>query len=349
MSIFLSAPPRARQTAPIGTARSRASLPLELAWKWHASIMTVVTLGLVLASGSVTRLSGMAEIVLLTVSVALLGVPHGALDHLIARPHLRPLLRAAWMPVFLIAYLSGVGLVLLAWQSASVITLTAFLIVSVYHFGEGDVVASRYTGTGELPLMILWRGLLVIGLPIAHHVGVISHIFAALLPGILETHLLVVVTEVSRGISPLLAVTGLAALTIALRPAPVDMRRLRLWDAFESLALFALFWVAPPLVALLVYFCGWHSLRHTLHLAAELGEGDVRAGSRVFLWHALPLTVATLTLAALGYIFAGGAQIGTEVVLLRIVFYGLSALTLPHMFLLAWSHTHAPSGDRSRK
>jgi len=326
--------------APGGLPDNHVSLSLDRVWKNHAALMTVITIAAALGHGSAGQFSGAVQAVALIACVALLGVPHGALDHLAARPYLQPLFKRAWLPVFLTVYLSAALLVAVSWRFASVGTLVTFLVLSVYHFGDGDVVPARYASAIERVVQILWRGLAVIALPIIRHSNETARIFVILLPDVSPEEVERLVATARTVGAPLLVALGLAALFVALRPAPPQLRRLRLWDAFEGYAIAALFWVAPPLLAFLIYFCGWHSPRHALHLASDLGEGNIRKGAVAFLWNSLPLTAATLILAVLAYGHLRGAHVSVEAGLLRLTFYGLSALTLPHMVGIAWQRAH---------
>jgi Brp/Blh family beta-carotene 15,15'-monooxygenase len=86
---------------------------------------------------------------------------------------------------------------------------------------------------------------------------------------------------------------------------------LRAWrvDAAET-ALLALFFVlVPPILAVGLYFCLWHAVRHILRLGA-LGHSTLRQFSR----DAAPITAISL---------------GMYLVL-------LSALTLPHVVIVSW-------------
>lgn len=106
---------------------------------------------------------------------------------------------------------------------------------------------------------------------------------------------------------------------------------------FELVLTTAVFTLLHPLVAFFLYFSFIHSVRHLAELgAARFPKSAARAG-RWLMRESLPFTVATLGFAALGW-FAFGRSVSFDEGLIRILFRGLSALTVPHMILVGWWH-----------
>ena len=105
----------------------------------------------------------------------------------------------------------------------------------------------------------------------------------------------------------------------------------------ELLLTTAIFAVFHPLAAFLLYFSFVHSVRHIADLgAARFPESAARA-RRWLLLESLPFTATTVLLATLAW-FLFAQSIDFNEALLRIIFWGLSALTMPHMILTAWWH-----------
>ncbi len=109
--------------------------------------------------------------------------------------------------------------------------------------------------------------------------------------------------------------------------AAVEARRDALTGA-EIAALGILAAVAPPLIAFATFFCAMHSPRHILRTADY--ASDV---SKPLLW----ATGFAPMLLVLGMVAAAWLHFGSVPVddrLLRIMFIGLAALTVPHMVLV---------------
>ena len=248
-------------------------------------------------------------------AVVLIGLPHGALDGAIAI-HLGFARRAVSFLSFLLLYVGMSALVVGAWLLAPTACLFAFLIISLLHFGAGD--ARHGTGWLRSAEVIAHGGLVIAGISQMHRPEV-DVIFGYLTGQ--DTMLL------WQGIDILTAVVG-AALIVCLAQA-LWYRKWRS-TAAELGALALLFAMVPPLVGFAVYFCCVHSARHISGILGALR----REMSRL----AMINQAAAFTLASW---VAGGlaiwwfADIGDpQPVVMRVVFIGLAALTVPHMILV---------------
>nr|WP_255525876.1 Brp/Blh family beta-carotene 15,15'-dioxygenase [Frigoribacterium sp. CG_9.8] len=253
------------------------------------------------------------QIGVLGVLVATLGLPHGALDPLIAR-------RAGlWKTPFGLAgfnlgYVAMVALVVGVWLVAPTASLIGFLLVSGIHFGADwnlgrSVVVRSFTGVGLLTLPAF-----------AHH-DEVAGIYRTLAgPGG------VIVADVQTWLGPVAIAAMLLGAAFALRRRPTD--------ALEILLAATLAIVAPPLVFFVLYFCALHSARHLRHGFAEERGGGRTAALILVVYTVVPIVaVGVLTAIFAGDFAPGGALAGDWII--RLVFIGLAALTVPHMVVIA--------------
>lgn len=264
-----------------------------------------------------------------------LGVPHGAVDHLtLARP-LRPRTRALGAAAYVGTAAIAAALVLLAPAPAFVVVLA----LSVWHFGSGDVEAGReLRGAQEQPRAVRGAHLLALGavpvlLPLTSPAALAT--VAALEPRLVPV-LGTWTTELVRAAVLVLSATVLAAL--------IAMRRRA--EAAELASLVAVALAAPPLVAFAVYFAAWHALRHTLRLAVVDGRVD-RGRLRVVVRDGAPalLVAAVLVLAAL---VVGGTSVAPAA--LWTVLAAVWGLTVPHMLLVsAFDRRRRAGTDRAAR
>ena len=100
--------------------------------------------------------------------------------------------------------------------------------------------------------------------------------------------------------------------------------------ATELSALFLLFLVAPPLLGFAVYFCFVHSYRHFSSMRGVLQTtvSSLRITQTTVVFSLLTWAVGLVALAQLS------STVGVEPALLKVVFVGLAALTVPHMILV---------------
>ena len=265
---------------------------------------------------------------------AALGIPHGAVDHLVpwwwgavdprGRSR-RP--TTARLAMFAGAYAAVAAVALVAFVIAPTPTLAAFLVLSAVHFGRGEVVTCAERAGRRVPTasddwsLALAHGGVVVGLLLWARPRDTGPLLSGLSPRLAETALAARLPGLL-----LVAVGVVAALTVLLR----GRRHL---EAVELALLAATFTLAPPLAAFGVYFGLWHSLRHTgrlLDLArgaagsdrTDDGPGWSTAGRVLARAAAVPAAVALL--AVLGLWWArdlAGLQAEVGVLL---------ALTFPH-------------------
>jgi Brp/Blh family beta-carotene 15,15'-monooxygenase len=300
----------------------------------HALLAPVLTVAIAAAHLAGGLPSGV-ELLILVVAVTLFGLPHGALDYLSGRRLLHETFRSWWFVPFGVLYIGLAAAVVAAWLLAPLASLLIFLLVSAAHFGAGDVQHELAIGAGGrfsvagAAFEAVGRGSLVL-VPLLHfHPEAASALFAHLVPMSAQ--------EMSGTITaftpPLFALSG-SVLSV------IMAHHLGGWAegnathgrvALEIAALATLFALAPPLVAFVVYFCFWHSFRHSLRQAAELDPSSPHAALRAFVRRAGPTTAAAFLIGAAGYGLLGAPSSDAKII--QVLFVGLSALTAPHIVL----------------
>jgi Brp/Blh family beta-carotene 15,15'-monooxygenase len=248
------------------------------------------------------------QIAAIAILAAVLGMPHGALDPLIAR-RLGLWRTSLTFAAFNLGYTAVAAAVVGLWLLAPVPSLVAFLLISAAHFG------SDWNRERPLALRFL-TGAALLSLPSLRDQDAVADLYVTLAGDGAGA-----VAAAQAALGPLLLVGLAVAAVIAARRAP--------HEAFELLGAAALALLAPPLMFFIVYFCALHSARHLREgFREENGHG----------WSLTLLVVAAYTLAPLA--LAAAFLVGTagtaalDEQLLRVVFIGLAALTVPHMALV---------------
>ena len=252
------------------------------------------------------------QIPLLLALVTVLGLPHGALDPFVARAAFG-LTDRAGMAAFLSLYAALAGLVAVLWWLAPFEMLLLFLAISALHF------SLDWRSAAPWPLRILLGGAVIV-LPCLNHAAEVAEIFRLLAD---DTR--------TEGVIGLLSAVA-PAWALALTAGSVWLLRRAAWAACEGIVLVAAGLLLPPLLFFVLYFCGLHSPRHLIDTAIELGFRSFAPVLRA----ALPATLATVAAAVFVY---QQLELGApSAALLKIVFIGLAALTVPHMLLIELSH-----------
>lgn len=278
-----------------------------------AAVLAIVWFGSGIAAPPLT-----AQVLVLGGLAAVLGLPHGALDPLIAR-RIGMWRSAPGFATFNLVYLASVAGVIGLWLLAPVPSLVVFLVISAAHFGSDWNTRSPWW-------MRVTTGVSLLSLPAVGHTTEVAALYETLASG-------------GGAVASAQAVTGVVAL-VGMTVAAVVAARSRVSDGVEIILVAALALVAPPLVFFAIYFCALHSARH-------LREGfrEERGAGRVAIAVTIVYTVVPIVAVA---VFLAVGQIGPafDAALLRIVFIGLAGLTVPHMILVALSERRARAGGR---
>lgn len=282
----------------------------------------------------------------LAASLLLFGLPHGAVDHLApSQAAGRPVTRRAMGAVGGLYLLLG-GAYAALWAVAPVVAAALFVVLTWVHWGQGDLYALDVLGSDHLDGRGVRLGTLVVrgGLPMLvpllrfpDRYRSVVDAWVALFGRDLHAAWLTA-PHVRLGLG--VAFAALTAGTLA-----VGYRRggSRAWrrDAAETLLLWGYFLVVPPLVAIGVYFCVWHSLRHIARLAsvderaraALAHNGPLAALGRTGR-NAVPLTVVSVCLLVGFGVVVGVGREPPALAALYLVF--IAVLTLPHVVVVAW-------------
>lgn len=274
--------------------------------RWGFPLATLWTLAWVWALPDLmphtVQMLGLALVVLL------LGLPHGALDPWLAQSlKWQDSARQRW--VFNAVYgLLSVSVVV-AWVFFPVLCLGVFLLISAWHF----------SGDWDANLPWVWRralGALLLLMPVGFHTQEVAVLFAHLSG------------EGGAALAHGLALpAGALALGMVLIASAATAQRQ--WAlVIELLLLVLLAFAAPPLVYFALYFCLLHSPRHMAHVFRREPPAAHRQLLRTMGVYTF-LTLLGLTVMALLYRAAP-----LDTVLMRVVFIGLAALTVPHMLLI---------------
>ncbi len=266
------------------------------------------------------------QVVIATVALAA-GIPHGALDHLVARP----VGDGSTMSGFVARYVLTAIVALVAILLFNVIGFVFVLAMSAVHFGTGDAAfiaeIKKRTSPSTKHRALLYAvpaGLLPIVVPLTKSTS--------------ENALNEINTNIVRWHAGFDSALLIATAFISLVAFIALLATKRYRDAIDIVLLALLGIVAPPLIAFAVYFGCWHSVRHTARLTLMLPSsqraftrGSTKGAFGLAIAPGLPALVGALVAAvAIGAFtdFEGDSLLWT---MLSIVW----ALTVPHMVATA--------------
>jgi len=288
-------------------------------------LLTVIVTGL--SFWSVLPLESAAFVVLMA-AVVLTGIPHGAVDHLVAAELYD--LDASWsdQAKFYGFYLALMTLYGALWLIAPGLSLGLFLVMTMYHFGQADLAYVSRDGR-QHRVAYLSRGLFLIGLPIVAFPAVVAPIFEAI--GGVNLLAWDGLVQYQMGIvSGLVVQHGLVLAALWMRDVATTGQLTR--ELLNLAVLGLLFTTVHPLVAFAVYFGFWHSLGHILELVRFFNQHDQPTSMTDFYRKAALFTVLSFVL--LGALYLAGDAFGSQMEMIALLFILISVMTLPHMLIV---------------
>jgi len=320
--------------------------------RWFARYPAMAT-ALLVPLGALTPLFPVeVGVVTFALGTLVVGMAHGAVDHLVPRRAGDVSLRRSVVVVSVTYAVLG-GAVVAAFFLAPVTAFVGFIALTWIHWGQGDVAALAIAGVDHLQtpaervLTLVVRGGLPMGVPLVAHPAEyrlvaewIVGLFVAT-PTQAVAPLFSPAARIAVGVT--MAVATLASLGAGLmRVRAGATRRGWLRDVGETATLWAWFLLAAPVFAVGVYFALWHALRHVGRLALVdadaadlLATGDVRGALWRFTRDAAPLTLGGfLVVAAVGVSVPSGVVAPGDVLAVSLV--AIAAMTLPHVVVVAW-------------
>jgi Brp/Blh family beta-carotene 15,15'-monooxygenase len=273
---------------------------------------------------------------LAAISVAVVGVPHGGLDHWAGRRLLSRRFADRWWLVFFITYLAVAVGFAASWIAFPVSTVLVFFIASAWHFGREDYKANLNDGSDKQTVKLMRKvfghfrsmavGGLVIWIPTLVRPDEMRGLLSLIIPAsgsIGEAQQVVLYTQ---WLSLLLVPIAGFVVCKNLVSGANDLKH------WVPLATAAVSIFTPILLSFTIYFCAWHSVQGLHRL-----QRQERLTNRQFAWATLPLSV----MAVAGIVFFGwyfqdattALVTGGRAPVLQTLFIGLSAIAVPHLLL----------------
>lgn len=320
------------------------------AWLFLIVLISMQWAGVPLNSGSGW------EFVPFLVSMVFLGLPHGAVDHLVPyRLKKRPLTRRSLL-VFLTGYVAIGGLFGFFWWVTPAASAIFFILLTWFHWGQGEMytvqklIGLHKPGLWRKGLLVFVRG----GLPMMVPLFAFPDVYLSFINEMIAA----IGSTTDSAIAPaalqswrlgLLILFGTAVIFYVI-DGLLEANQQGSWsgwmmwlvDSAEIGLLWIFFYTISPILAVGVYFCVWHGVRHIARLMLidsntqeMLANGRFWSACARFMGDSAPLTAVSLLF--LGGLFLFTGDDGTNLLDLTALYLVLiSMLTLPHTILVCW-------------
>ena len=291
---------------------------------------TISVILAILASLLFSDLLGVAsmgwQVVIAVVALAI-GIPHGALDHLVTLPKAQP----KKMAIFIVVYVAVAIVAVIGILKFNTVGFILVLFMSAVHFGIGDAafineIDKRGDSSQKLNrwFYIPAAGFTPVFIPLVNSAS--TQALASVNPALINWH---------KGFDSeiLFIVSSFTVVAIVVMGFTKRFR-----EALDLTLLLLLAHLAPPLIAFAVYFGCWHAMRHTARLTLSLPksienltQGMLRKAFSQAVIPGLPALIGTFVVA--GLLTLSGQDFTDEFFWMALVV--VWALTVPHMAVTA--------------
>ena len=257
-------------------------------------------------------------------AIFLIGIPHGAIDHIIYI-HLQKTTQFAFYAPYLLLLAASIGLWI--WQPA--LGFALFVLLSAYHFGQSQFYyLPKRLGRLKTLLYGAWGLSLLIGLLVYRRQEVIDRYLA---PTELQAVIPYLSWEVLLGL-----LVGTIVLTLVTLVILTRYRLLQPQQLFSELFVFALlhlsFYLLPALISFTLYFVLIHSLGTIQEEVGFLRQLYAKVGLKRLAISFLPLTLISL-FGIIGLLTLSHFSL-LPYSIPFILFALIAGLTLPHSLVM---------------
>lgn len=266
------------------------------------------------------------DIWILLASVFLIGIPHGAIDHIVAseiydgdhslQHHLK----------FYSSYLIVMAVLGIIWFYTPVFGMFIFIGISVYHFGQADM-EDFLVHRKHSPFWFFVRGAAIMLLIIFSDVQ-------QTIPIIADAIRMESTTLFNYLPNPAAVFIPLTVIYITLSVYSYIKKDLIPDTSFftDLICLILIFYLSGPLIGFAIYFAVWHSAGHINEMLEFFKKRNRSISVSGFISKSLPFSMVSVFGLFLLYeiqkIYFSGQQFIT------IMFILISVLTLPHMYIV---------------
>jgi lycopene beta-cyclase len=272
-------------------------------------ILLILSFLLLIVYKSSPQIFNWIQITMFTAGMFIVGIPHGAVDHLLETDNFKSSVK----PGFIINYLGLAFLNLILWLIFPKAALLFFIVYSAWHFGQTDL-SEWQPKTKHVLKNIAW-GILILSIILLGHIveanSILANMNALKIP--------ITNNSMSIQISVLLAIVGI------------------IWAFFEKSwmmllsALMLLVSIQLPLITSFgLYFIGQHSMNGWSHL-----KQGMKINNTSLYLKALPFTIGALLLFVVFIFFLRNnylSEFNDNAITIFFVF--ISCISFPHVMAM---------------
>jgi len=271
---------------------------------------------------------GQEQVQMVAGVIMLLGIPHGATDHLIFERLSQPFLGAKKRGQFYSRYLMLVFVYALVWWAVPIAALIFFLLISAYHFGQSNWTLGAVTFPNRTAAALAYwsSGCFTLFFPLVWQYEEAASISSKMVG---ETMPVLSLTWRS-GICCMLLIVNV--LLLIYWNVTGCITRHRFWEEIIHLMLLSLlFAFVPLLLGFVIYFVFWHALSSIIEQIQFFQSRSKKYNWRQYVQQAIPLS--GIAVGGL-LVFVWLKNVLALPSGFSLLFIFIAIITLPHMLLI---------------
>jgi Brp/Blh family beta-carotene 15,15'-monooxygenase len=241
-----------------------------------------------------------------------IGIPHGALDHVLPEGGNK----TKKLSIFLLKYLGIIAAYFILWIIVPEVSLGIFLLISAYHFGQGHFIQSKIIKLKKITYFVLGCNFLAIIL-FSDYMAT-----AEILEAIIDIKPFF---DYSSIVMIALFVFSLILVSIQ------NLNKIHLLLA-EIIFLSLLLYILPVLLAFILYFGFWHALPSMMaefeSLTARIQQGKIKK----FISQLAPFSI--ISFIGIGIILYLAKSYLNEDQMILLFFILISLISAPHIWVM---------------
>lgn len=271
-------------------------------------------------------------------TILVTGIPHGALDHIVAKQNSILQHQSFSSLQFYLTYLSRMALYGICWYFFPSFALLLFIVLSAFHFGETDIAFPISVPKKSAIIVQTCYGLLILLVLLFTHTEEVLPILSTIEKQ--NATFLSMIFTISTSLS-IIAVVISACIFYCIRLQKNHGLSIHwlLNLLFRTLAILGIIISLPLPLAFAFYFGVWHSV-HSLenirqHLSSSQSEDISCMG---LLKKCIPYSA--IAFVGIGVLMLFATYLQTESVFLFFFFVGIAILTAPHLEVMSHMYQH---------
>jgi hypothetical protein len=271
-------------------------------------LLLLLSMLLLLINKTTPQIFNGLQITMFTIGMFLVGIPHGAVDHLLETGNLQSRIKLG----FVMNYLGLAFLNLILWFFFPIGALFFFIAYSAWHFGQTDI--NEWQPKSKHLLKNISWGILILSIVLLGHIAETNSILVNM-----KALEIPISNLMGKQISVLLSLVGIVWAILEKR-----------WKMLLS-SLMLLVGIELPLITSFgLYFIGQHSMNGWTHL-----KQGMKVNNRALYLKALPFTIGALLLfVVFNFLLRNNYLANFNENLITIFFVFISCISFPHVMAM---------------